>query len=197
MLTMICATLSDPDERQFMTNLFIAVEKLMYKTASRYAGQADCEDIVQDSLEKLLRKADVLMGMDRKAQIQYVVNTIRNTAISRLRKAKAWGGPPESMDDNDFVEPESTGPSPDELLCATENQQAFRAAWKTLSTKERTLLEQKYLLKLSDAELAKIYHCQQNSMRMKLSRARKSVYKFLSREGVEFYDTPRRIDAEL
>lgn len=44
---------------------------------------------------------------------------------------------------------------------------------------ERVLLEGKYLLHRSDAELAEILGCQTDSVRMKLTRARRTALKML------------------
>ena len=51
----------EQSEREFMIQLFREYERLMFATARRYIPeQSACEDIIQDSLEKLMKQEGLL-----------------------------------------------------------------------------------------------------------------------------------------
>ena len=58
-------------------------------------------------------------------------------------------------------------------------------AWADVPESDRMLLEGRYLLEMSDAELARIFHCKPSSIRMKMSRARKNAFTVITKKGVE------------
>lgn len=62
----------------------------------------------------------------------------------------------------------------------------FGRAWMALPEETRSLLAGKYLLGLSDAELAEQYGCRPDSIRMKLTRARRQALKILREGGIGF-----------
>ena len=67
--------------------------------------------------------------------------------------------------------------SPEENLILTEQKHAFIKIWQELEQEDRFLLEGRYILRYTDRELAEEIGCQPNSVRMKLTRARRKVLK--------------------
>lgn len=183
MLVMISAALDDPRERDFMARLYEENKKLLFSTALNYAANGhDAEEIVQDSLVSLIGKVELLQEMRRCTLAAYIVSTVRNTAINHLRKKSLEQGRNAPFDEE--VQGESDAPlSMDELLIAAEHHAELAAAWRELSENDRFLLEGKYFLQLSDGELASVLGCKAESVRMKLTRARRNVVKIL--EGKE------------
>lgn len=77
----------DQKEREFMEELYRKYERLMYATVRRYISDSmEQEEIVQESLKKLIEKRRVLCNLDCAAQAGYIVVAIRNTSFSYLRK---------------------------------------------------------------------------------------------------------------
>ena len=70
----------------------------------------------------------------------------------------------------------------DELLVVAERRAELARAWRELSERDRFLLEGKYFLQLSDSELGDALGCKAESIRMKLTRARRNVVKILARK---------------
>lgn len=168
------ALIKTPGERRFMEQLFTEHERLMYKTAKQYAYDSSlCDDIVQDSLEKLIKKIPVLRGFDRCTLKVYIVSTVRNTAYTEYRKAKTrskYIEPfPEWMDEP--VDPLSL----EDMHHALFQKHRFSAAWNSLSERDQILLYGKYLMDLSDKETADILGCKPSSIRMMRFRARKQL----------------------
>lgn len=58
----------------------------MYSIAYKYVSDIlTVDDIVQDSIVSLYGKIDILKPMPDKVLAGYIVSTVRNTAINRLR----------------------------------------------------------------------------------------------------------------
>ena len=74
----------------------------------------------------------------------------------------------------------------DDLLILRERQQKLAATWLNIPEDDRMLLEGKYLLGLSDGELAELAGCKSNSVRMKLTRARRNALKIMLDKEVEW-----------
>lgn len=184
MLPIIIATLDDERDRAFMLRVYEEYERLLFRVARQFvAGQPDAEEVVQESLVRLMGKIDTLRPMERCILTAYIVATVRNTAISFLRREgrrQAWQA---AYDDGDRSEPEAL--SLEELTLLAENRRAIAAAWGLLEQRDRVLLEGKYFLGLSDGELARAVGCQKGSVRMLLVRARRNAMELLQDKEVE------------
>ena len=115
----------------------------------------------------------------------YIVSTIRNTSIEFLRKEKRRQARQRNYDDTSWTMEMQPQLSLEELLLLAENRRELISAWGELPELDRALLEGKYFLGLSDAELAKQIGCQTSSRRMKLTRARREALKTITDKEVE------------
>ena len=89
MISFICTTVENPNDREFMLWLYQEFKKLMFATVRQYVSNpSDCEDIIQDCLVKLIEKIPVLREKKRCIVCSYVVYTVRNTSINYLRRQK-------------------------------------------------------------------------------------------------------------
>lgn len=185
MLPVIISTLDDPQDRNFIMQLYLKYEKLLFSTAWKFtSSHHDAEEIVQDSLERLIRKTSVLRQLERCTLVAYIVSTVRNTAINHLRKAGRIKLAETDIDDeSEMIDPQL---SLDDLLILRERQQKIAATWLNIPEDDRMLLEGKYLLGLSDGELAELAGCKSNSVRMKLTRARRNALKVMLDKEVEW-----------
>lgn len=185
MLPVIISTLDDPQDRNFIVQLYLEYEKLLFSTAWKFtSSHHDAEEIVQDSLERLIRKTSVLRQLERCTLVAYIVSTVRNTAINHLRKAGRIKLAETDIDDeSETIDPQL---SLDDLLILRERQQKLAATWLNIPEDDRMLLEGKYLLGLSDGELAELGGCKSNSVRMKLTRARRNALKIMLDKEVEW-----------
>lgn len=186
MLPIIISTLDNDLDRDFITWLYEEYEPLLFKVAQRFAlTQHDVEDIVQDSLERLIKKIPTIRYMERCILSAYIVSTVRNTSIEFLRKEKRRQVKQRDYDDTSWTMEMQPQLSLEELLLLAENRQELVSAWGELPELDRVLLEGKYFLGLSDAELAKQIGCQTGSIRMKLTRARRKALKTITDKEVE------------
>ena len=72
---------------RFLEELYERHRRLMYATALKFVSdQRAAEDIVHDAVVKLLEKEDTLRTLSCCTLTSYVVYTVRNTAVSHLRR---------------------------------------------------------------------------------------------------------------
>lgn len=178
MIAFICSTIESPDDRAFMTALYQDYERLMFSTARAYTSHlSDQQDIVQDALEKLIKKISDIRAFPRCILASYIVSTIRNTAINHLKRQSRIHGKVCSLEEDAYFELEAPAPPPDDLLTLAES---LAELWSGLSDEDRILLEGKYILDATDEELASQLTCKVSSIRMKLTRARRRAFVRLS-----------------
>ena len=186
MLPIIISTLDNDLDRDFITWLYEEYEPLLFKVAQRFAPtHHDVEEIVQDSLERLIKKFSTIRHMERCILSAYIVSTVRNTSIEFLRKEKRRQARQRNYDDTSWTVEMQPQLALEELLLLAENRRELISAWGELPELDRALLEGKYFLGLSDAELAKQIGCQTSSIRMKLTRARRKALKSITDKEVE------------
>ena len=180
-------TMADPDDRAFMEELCQNYKWLMFSTVQKYiSNSADQKDVMQDSMEKLMKKVSTLRPMARCSLASYIVYTIRSTSIDFLRAQKRNVERNISLDVPEFLELEAVDPPLDDLIISAQQSQRLQSVWPDLSEEERTLLDGKYILGYTDKELASRLGCQPSSIRMKLTRARRRAFERLAeKEEVE------------
>lgn len=177
MITLITETASEANDREFMLKLYCDYNRLMYFIANKcLSDHFACEEVVQDTVLKLILKIPLLRRLDENALAAYVSAAVRNTAYSLLRKQSKeqkiflpWNGEMEHILVQDV--------SPEENLILMEQKHAFIKIWQEIEQEDRFLLEGRYILRYTDRELAEEIGCQPNSVRMKLTRARRKVLK--------------------
>ena len=168
----IMALCNDEDSSQFFRALYEQYKPLMYNIALRYIKDpSSAEELVHDAIVKLIEKEDTIVKLERCTLTAYIVYTIRNLSMNYLRR--------KNLEHRYFADVE-------EVVMMSERRENFIKIWNTLPDATRTLLEGKYILGLSDNELAIEFCCSPNSIRMKLTRARRQVIKLVKERGFSF-----------
>jgi len=180
--------LSSPEDREFLDRLYIRFERLIYSTAYRYAqNREDVQDIVQDSLEKMVRYVKRLRKLDDCVLTSSVVILTRNTAINHaahrnvIQKHRTCDG----WDCDWFPAPLPAG-SVEQMVALSEGRELLNRLWPRLPEDCRILLEGKFILGLPDNELAQLLGCKPSSVRMKLTRARRKALAEAKRIGYDY-----------
>ncbi len=175
---MIVFTVPDDDRAglTFMTDLYRKYSRLMYATALRCvpSGQ-DCEDVVQDAVESLCKKVHTLMDLPAHALPVYITYTVRNRAASFMRHRTVVQKHVVEWDGSGLDGCQSPVPSPETLVELKEDSARLYAVWSRMPEQDRELLYRKYVLGQSDEELAEIFRCRKDNIRMKLTRAKRKV----------------------
>lgn len=170
----------DASEQHFMEELYQEYKRLMYTTAGKYVStREDREDVVHDALLRLLKRPELLQSISGGALPGYIVYTVRSAAVDHLRWQKrqiSTDGDPGSVE----LIPAPAEPMEEGMILADEVAR-LREVWPRLSGEERLLLEGKYIWGYTDPELAEQFHCKSDSVRMKLTRARRKALRELER----------------
>lgn len=180
MIIFITSTVSDPDDRAFMIALYQRYARLMEETARRYVFKPEeREDVVQDSLVKLIQNIEKIRALPRCTLPSYIVSTIRNTAYDHLRSTGRQNAHQAEWNDDDASAILSAEPPLEEMLYLSEKKDALSQIWPKLSETDQILLKGKYLLGYSDQTLGQLLHCKPGSVRMKLTRARRRALQLI------------------
>lgn len=183
---LIFATMiNDVDDRAFMQEVYQQNERLMYAIALKYASNTqDCEDIVHDTVERLCKNIIKIKGLSNSALRAYVVYAVRNTAINfRKHQATINRHIQQLSDDdlsNEYDQPESIIERIEDLK---EKRTSLTKVWMQLTDAEQELLYRKYVLEQTTEELAGIFQCSRDSIRMRLSRVRRKSLRLMKGDG--------------
>ncbi len=190
MIGFICTITEDPTDRDFMISLYQKYNRLLFFAARKLVSDLSTqEDIVQEALTKLIPKVSLLRTMQQPVLTNYIVTTVRNTAINYLKKQKRLKEHEFSFNDATIDEMDLQSSSLDELMLRLEQRSDFISLWPQLSEADRFLLEGRYILGHTDAELASQLGCKASSIRMMLTRARRRALSILQKGGAPLHDT--------
>ena len=183
---LIFATMiNDVDDRAFMQEVYQQNERLMYAIALKYASNTqDCEDIVHDTVERLCKNIIKIKGLSNSALRAYVVYAVRNTAINFRKHQATINRHIQQLSDDDlsseYNQPESIIERIEDLQ---EKRTSLTKVWTQLTDAEQELLYRKYVLDQTTEELSGIFQCSRDSIRMRLSRARRKSLRLMKGDG--------------
>lgn len=183
MITWMTGASGPPNGEDFVIQMYNQYKNLMFATAQKYtANVADQEDIVQTSLERLIRIFSNMQPSKRCIVATYIVYTVRSVSIDFLRKQSRDIDHCVSLADDSLDEVESTSETLDSSLILSEQVARLKYVLSILPAEDFILLNGKYILNQTDRELAEILGCKPSSIRMKLTRARRQAMKLLQGE---------------
>lgn len=187
MLPIIISSIENPQDRDLMSEFYIGYKDSMYNEARKYMCRAeDVEDMVFEALARIIDKMDVFRDLQPKQRIVYAVTAVRNVCFIYLNRNNLH--PMLSFDALGVEHPTQDSQSLEELTQRRILNEQVRQVWSTLTEQERMLLEQKYILKWSDEELSRLLGIQSQSVRMRLTRAKRSMMKQLKSRGIALSD---------
>jgi RNA polymerase sigma-70 factor (ECF subfamily) len=99
---------ADLSRQDPLETIYLEQERLIYATAGKYIqDEHDRQDIVQDTVLRLIQHKDVVTALDGCRLTAYIVFTVRSAAIDYLKRKNRWeqhtGQYPES--DEDYPDP--------------------------------------------------------------------------------------------
>ena len=177
--------INDVDDRAFMQEVYQQNERLMYAIALKYASNTqDCEDIVHDTVEKLCKNIAKIKELPNSALRAYVVYAVRNTAINFRKHQSTINRHIQQLSGDDsnseYDQPESIIERIEDLQ---EKRTRLAKVWTQLTDAEQELLYRKYVLEQTTEELAGIFQCSRDSIRMRLSRVRRKSLRLMKGDG--------------
>jgi len=129
----------------------------------------------------LFSQVATIRAMKRQVLAAYIISTVRNTSINRLKAIEYERE--HVVEDSDIeLESISTEDLLERFIQLSEDLKALSLIWTKLSREDQSLLEGKYILGYNNKELAEMFHCQHSSIRMKLTRARRNAFALLTEQ---------------
>lgn len=171
MIPLIILVIENPDDRDFMGELYLSYKRLMYSEIQKITRDSwATEDIIQSALEKLIDKIPLLRTLSKSKLINYIISTSRNTAINYLRKKNQT---PEFSYDDEFDSIADYAIGMEDNIILRDLIENAKAAWRALDMRSKEILELRFMLDKSNSEIANELGIQPDSVRMAISRARK------------------------
>ena len=165
------STVCEPFWDQFYTHY----SRFLYYEALKYcSAEYEAEDLVQEVWLKLCTKESQLSSYNTKQQLAYLAISVRNTAISMARQisneCSLDFAMEISIDEADIL---------NEAFDHELRMELFQRLWPTVPAEVREILERKYILQESNRDIGATLHISANSVRMYLTRARKTAFLLL------------------
>lgn len=178
------SSLDDPKDRKFMEQLYLKYDRLILAMAEKYVDDPDDrKDVMQSVAENLIKHLPTIKGLPDKAVAAYIAYAVRNTAINYYKATERRKKRFVSLDDEEVarqVNREFQDTSVEELILFKSRISQLKEIWHELLEEDQILLEGKYIWEFSDKELAEDFGCKPDSIRMKLTRARRRALQYLS-----------------
>lgn len=176
MLPICILTIEDERDREFMANVFLKYQWLMYTTIDQIVRDHwIAEDVTQSTLIKLIDKIDKLKGLDEQHLMNYIITSCKHTAFNELRYRSRH--PMFSINEAwDADSGTHTMHSMEMKYIHEEELRHMAEIWENLDSRSRYVLEARYILGKTDLEIATSLGVKPNSVRMILTRARKKAY---------------------
>lgn len=168
------------EDNQFFQSFYEENKNFLFYIANQYTSSpADCEDIVQDAVIRLMRNIPSIRGLNHCKTAKYIALTVRSAYLDlHKRRHNQQEIPLEESVLDALLEKES-------LL--TDNSTDLRMELillkESLSPREWMLLEGKYILGYDQEELSELIGVTPDSIRMTLSRARAKARRILLPES--------------
>lgn len=174
MIPISMTALTDDDERDFIEHVYNANYRLMkyqiYQVTGRYQ---DIDDLIQDTILRLIPRVSLLRGLSGKQVRVYAVRTAKTVALNYLRSHnKQTLGKAEISQLPDSFE---------SAYDAMEGNEAFHAMIGNLGKTDYDVLYMRYRMDMDPEEIGRLLGIK--SIYQRLSRARKRLLELLHRGG--------------
>ena len=183
MLPSLITMMVDENDREFMTQLFLQYRRIMLSEIHKIIPDScETEDVFQNALIRLCDKVSLLRDLDERRRICYVITTVRNQAKNHIRDSHIVSICSFDDDNLNLADTVSDGSDIDQAIILKEQLKDFSSVWNKLDETSQRLLEGKYILMKSDAELGRILGVTPSSVRMMLTRSRRKALELMRTE---------------
>lgn len=182
MLIFYTALIDDESEKLRFEEIYYSYHKRMYVVAKKIlSNNEDAEDAVQTSLLNLARHMDRVPTGNEQVLNAYIFTTVRNTALSMLRK-RSREIDTISMDDL----PISIGGDPLEAMMKQNDYDMLLAVISELPLSYREIVFLRYVQGKDVKEVAEIIGRTSNYVRVQTHRAKKQLADLCREVGMRF-----------
>ena len=181
MIPICILMMEDESDRAFMSDLFAQYQRMMVSEIRKIVkDQWTAEDLMQETLEKLIPKVKELRVKESKRLMNYLITCCRNHALTYLAQQKRrLQVPLEEWDMEDLTQDQQ---AVEYRLIREEDSAALNRAWLRLDERSRWVLGGRYFEEKQPAEIARDLGIKPGSFRMALCRARRNLNALLEEE---------------
>lgn len=176
MIPICILAIEDESDREFMTMVYTRYRWLIYDTVKQVVGDHwSTEDAAQITLVKLIDKLEKLKSLNETQMINYIITACKHTAYNEIRYRTRH--PVFSIDEErDTSSGEYDSNDIEAKLIHEDELRRMANIWDKLDERSRFVLEARYILEKTDAEIAESLEIKPGSVRMLLTRARKKAF---------------------
>ena len=176
--------LHNESDREFLIELYQSHYDIVYRKIRAIIGdKAEVEDLCQECFIRLIKKISVLRSLKCNILTGYVVITSKNLAVNYLKHRRVQDQHIYyDIEDDPASNLQDPGIGAEELIEHQENVEEVSHAINQLPERQRTMLYLKYILDLSDNEIAQLLGISPDSVRVYLHRARQQARAILREE---------------
>lgn len=135
------------------------------------------EDILQDTMVKLINSSAGLCSSAPKALKAYVIKTALTISLNRKNADMRNTRRCVCLDDEIIEVLQDSSVPIDDFLIKQEERRMFHSVYSRLDAAERELLNAKYVENLSISEIAEILGCSEDAVKSRLFRAKEHARK--------------------
>ncbi len=170
-MILLLLTLDSEEDRAVLADLFAKNYHRMKRTAMGIlCDPTASEDAVQDTFVRCIKHFDRLKALPEQARSLYLVTAVKNNALNRRRQRGTQATVPlESFN------PVDQSAAVEERAIRSLTVAELKEAFKRLPESLKDVLRYKYLLELSDREIADALGVTKSTVRVYLVRARRAV----------------------
>lgn len=182
MIPLFILVIENEDDRAFMSNLYLTYNRLMYDQIFQIVhDKSITEDLLQDVLVNLIDRIGELQIKSRDHLVNYIISSCKNRAFNYLRGKRAH---PETSIDLllDMPDPLQNGTQIESFLIAKDEISRLARIWDRLNPRDQYILESYYIMEMSTHEIGQELGIKPDSVRMALTRARKTAYQLMEQQ---------------
>lgn len=164
------------ENRQFMLEFYEQYRGFLFHTAWKYSqSKGDCDDLIQDTMVRLLRNTATLRQLTHNQRCAYIHMTVRSVYMDRVKSPRELELSVSDAD-MDRLSCDSARSSHDDWVDVKWDIEILKGR---LSERDWRLLELKYIAGFSDWEIAAEIGCGPDSVRTLLLRVRSRAKELL------------------
>lgn len=187
MLPIVISAIESVEDRDLMTQFYLSYKSLMFHEARKYLEvEEDIEDVVYEALTRIIDKMDVFRQLAPKQRLRYALICVKNITFVFLQRGRIVTT--VSFDDTEAEFFEDISQQTEMTVEKKLFVEYVRKIWCELECDARSLLEQKYILYWTDEELAEILGIKPQSVRMRITRAKRELMTQLQNNGFQLND---------
>lgn len=163
-----------PSDQAFFNDFYSKYSKFMFYTARKHTtSKAECEDIVQETVVRLIGNISTLRDMSDYRCVKYIALSVKSAFLDIEKlKRQDFAVPMDDEMLEALMKADILSPKDMPDLTAKTNIALLK---KELSPRDWIVLEGKYILGYSQEELGQMIGVSPDSIRMILSRAKKKA----------------------